>query len=326
MGLILAVLWVGYPKKTDHITYGVTWSAPYAEGLGISSREGLNAVLDDLGIRYFRIPVYWSLVERQPGVYDWNELNQQLDAIEARQGKVILAVGQKVPRWPECWMPDWVKTMSSEEREQAVQVFLEATLRTTAHRPSVQAYQVENEPLFPFGDCPNISFTQVKREMTFVRLLDRALGFTHDIYTTDSGEFAPWLGFSRLIDGLGVSVYRSTRDVYFGVRKYHFIPPWYYTHKAWLIRLWEPNVYISEFQMEPWVNGAMKETPLEQQFESFDLRQLTDNGWTAEHAGFKNIYLWGAEWWYWMKTQKGHPEFWEAVRTILLFDRGITKE
>ena len=148
-----------FARETSFISYGATWSSPYARSLGISSQEGLKAVLDDLGIRQIRIPVYWALIERSPGKYAWEELDQQLDAIARRGGRVTLAIGQKVPRWPECWLPDWVKTASTPDRGEAAIKFLRDVVRHTASHPAVKAYQVENEPLFPFVDCPFISLS-----------------------------------------------------------------------------------------------------------------------------------------------------------------------
>jgi len=30
--------------------------------------------------------------------------------------------------------------------------------------------------------------------------------------------------------------------------------------------------------------------------------------------GYQQIDLWGAEWWYWMKTQKGNADYWNAIK------------
>jgi len=27
-------------------------------------------------------------------------------------------------------------------------------------------------------------------------------------------------------------------------------------------------------------------------------------------------YLWGAEWWYWLKEEHDHPEFWERAQEL----------
>jgi hypothetical protein len=45
------------------------------------------------------------------------------------------------------------------------------------------------------------------------------------------------------------------------------------------------------------------------------LNQLKKNIEFAKKSGLKTHYLWGAEWWYWMK-QNGHPEFWDIAKTL----------
>jgi len=35
----------------------------------------------------------------------------------------------------------------------------------------------------------------------------------------------------------------------------------------------------------------------------------------AKKTGFDEQYLWGAEWWYWMKTQ-GNDEYWNHAKEL----------
>ena len=75
-------------------------------------------------------------------------------------------------------------------------------------------------------------------------------------------------------------------------------------------------MYVSEFQMEPWTQGDIKTASLEDQFYTFDELQLKKNLIYASRINVPEIHFWGAEWWYWMKTQKGHPEFWEGMKKV----------
>ena len=36
----------------------------------------------------------------------------------------------------------------------------------------------------------------------------------------------------------------------------------------------------------------------------------------AKQAGFSDYYLWGAEWWYYLK-QNNHPEYWDYVKGLV---------
>ncbi|MFA4931278.1 MAG: hypothetical protein WC570_05445 [Patescibacteria group bacterium] len=48
-----------------------------------------------------------------------------------------------------------------------------------------------------------------------------------------------------------------------------------------------------------------------------NLDRLEKNFDYASRVGFSRAYLWGVEWWYWMKETNNDPSFWEAVKTKL---------
>jgi len=37
----------------------------------------------------------------------------------------------------------------------------------------------------------------------------------------------------------------------------------------------------------------------------------------AKRIGFDTIYLWGGEWWYWLKTVHTNDSFWQAAKQII---------
>jgi hypothetical protein len=97
------------------------------------------------------------------------------------------------------------------------------------------------------------------------------------------------------------------------------LPPQYFWLKANLIHLLYPDkpIIVSELQAETWGHHMPYETPVEEQFKSLDLNQFQENINYAKQVGFPEVYLWGAEWWWWLKTTQGHPEFWEAAKNLL---------
>src|SRR3989344_8838150 len=92
-------------------TYGVTFSTLQAEQLGLDWQSVYIAMLDDLKVRDIRIPAYWQRVEPKKDTYDWSELDFQITEARARDAHVILAVGRRLPRWPECHIPDWAQKL-----------------------------------------------------------------------------------------------------------------------------------------------------------------------------------------------------------------------
>ncbi len=46
-----------------------------------------------------------------------------------------------------------------------------------------------------------------------------------------------------------------------------------------------------------------------------DLEKVDEIIAYAQETRYDKQYLWGAEWWYWLKSQ-GHPELWERGQEI----------
>jgi len=59
--------------------------------------------------------------------------------------------------------------------------------------------------------------------------------------------------------------------------------------------------------------APVTEVPIEQQLERMNLDILRETVAYAEGTRFEKQYLWGGEWWFWLRTQ-GHPELWEWAR------------
>jgi hypothetical protein len=288
----------------------VTFSHVYAEDLGLNWRETLTSTLDDLGVRYFRIPVYWKIVEPEQERFDWQTVDYQMDEIGRRGGKVLLAIGAKVPRWPECWIPDWATFHGiAGERASRLRYMEEAVNRYKDH-PALLAWQVENEALFAFGLCPKPNREFLKREVDLVRNLD----ISHAVVTTDSGELSTWISVASLVDKMGVSVYRVVTTFWGAVWEYTFVPPYWYARRALLVSPWVDEIFVSEFQMEPWANDSLRVTPIDVQFRTFDIGQMRKNFDFAERMRMNEIYFWGVEWWYWMKTRQNDDRFWETAK------------
>jgi len=181
--------------------------------------------------------------------------------------------------------------------------------------PTVFAFQVENEPLlsFDFGICPTADEKFLQQEVALIRSLTKK-----PLILTDSGELGWWTKPMQLSDYMGTTLYRIVHNNYLGLVPYYF-QPWYYRLKFGLIStLLAPQnkgTIVVELQGEPWANTALTEVSLNQQLQSFPLSQFKTNVNFAKKVGAKQIYLWGAEWWYYIKSQ-GHPEYWEYAKGI----------
>jgi len=103
------------PESENDNRYGVTFSNKYASQIGLDWKDAYIKVLDDLGARNLRLVAYWDDIEVTPQNYNYKDIKWQLEQAEKRNANVILAVGRKVPRYPECFEPSWWRGMSSED-------------------------------------------------------------------------------------------------------------------------------------------------------------------------------------------------------------------
>lgn len=299
--------------------FGITWAQPYAESLGLNSQAGLIAALDDLGVRKFRIPAYWTTVEANRGNFQFKLIEEQLDEIAKRGGSAIVSLGARQPRWPECWVPDWAKGLSEAERAEVQITYVRRTFEHFSDHPAVAGWQVENEPTLTwFMTCPGLTNELVRNELNLVRRLeleDRPQN-RRPIIITYSGELSPWTTFAGASDQVGISIYRVVRNRWLGIIRYWYFPANFYNYRARIANHKAPNVIVTEFQMEPWTLGPLPNTPLAEQLETFDIDQMKTNLSFVEQLDFNMTYFWGAEWWYWMKEKQGRPEFWDLAKTI----------
>ncbi len=293
--------------------WGVTFSQKHAETLGLDWKAAYLALLDDLGARNLRIAVPWDLVEPEEGVFAFDKLDFQVNEAAKRGAKLILAVGMKSPRWPECHIPAWAKDLTDAERENAAIRFSAAVAGRYKGNPAVVMWQAENEPFFPFGECPPISEDFVGREIAALKAIDPA----RPVMTTDTGEWSLWIRAAKLGDVVGVTLYRKA---YFPALHTYLsfpFPPAYYRLRALVIRQFFGKDVISvEVQAEPWFRAYPLGTSEDDWKETLDIGQFRKNIRYARDTGFPELYLWGAEWWWYMKEKRNIPDFWEEAKTL----------
>lgn len=298
----------------DQAQLGVTFSSRYATDIGLNWKDNFVAILDDLGAKKIRIPVYWDLAEPKAGEYNFADIDWQLQEAKKRNAEIILTIGQKVPRWPECFIPKWAP-QDDQLRSNELLKFMAATVNRYKNETVVKYWQVENEPFLPFGVCPNgtIRTQDLDAEIALVRSLDPS----RPVIVTDSGELSLWYKAASRADVFGTTMYRTIWKENIGYFDYP-IGPRFFQFKHWMTNLFvgPEKAIVIELQAEPWINGWTTSGSLEEQFKSMNPQKLRDNVEYAKKVGFPEIYLWGAEWWYWLKVGRNHPELWDTAKQL----------
>ena len=310
VGLFSFILFNYYPLNKN-IEFGVTFSKKYAEELGLDWQRVYLDILDDLKVRAIRLPIYWDDVEKEIGQYDWSAYDWMIDEAEKRNVQVILNIGIKLPRWPECHTPSWTAKYPSLGVESLFLPFLRDVVERYKNSPAIWAYQIENEPYFfrSFGICPDLSEDFLKSEIELVKQIGG-----RSIILTESGELGHWERMIGKADILGVSLYRITWNRWVG---YFFYPltPVFYREKINVLKPFFEDIIVTELQVEPWAHKSLTQIPLKEQFKTMDLGQLRSNIDFVRRVGVDKAYVWGVEWWWWMK-ERGHNEFWNEGKRL----------
>jgi Beta-galactosidase len=307
--MVFVVLWAFvwlvslFSPRSPKIEYGVTFSYPYAQSLGLDWQKSFLAMLDDLKPKYVRLSAYWDSTEPRQGEYDFGALDFQMKEAANHNTKAVMTVGRRLPRWPECHDPGWIQNLSKSSITTAQLSFVETITRRYQNYPNLFAWQVENEPfLSTFGICPPLDTSLLDSEIALVKKIDPS----RPVIITDSGELNWWFKATARGDIFGTTFYRYVfSDVLKRYWTNFYFVPIVYRFKAGLI----------ELLAEPWTTKGITGTPIDEQFKTMGMDHFNTIVSYARATGFSPQYLWGVEWWYWMKDH-GHPEFWERAREL----------
>lgn len=323
LGIILAIFaflfailfYISYKPVPEHITYGVSYNALYAHELGLDSKKTFIAILDELKVRHFRLAAHWSMVEPKKDVYDWSENDFQLAEARKRGADVIFGVGRRLPRWPECHVPEWAKALPWEEQKKEIRQYITDVVTRYKDDPTIIYWQVENEPylgVFATEHCSALDEAFLKEEIALVRSLDG----TRPILVTDSGNLGTWRGAYTAGDAFGTSVYVYFWNPQLGQFK-TVLPAFAYRVKEGIVSLLygEKPTFLIELSLEPWLIEPVVDVPIDVQYGRMDIPKFEEILAYAKATRYDKQYLWGAEWWYWLH-QKGKSEMWERGKQI----------
>jgi hypothetical protein len=309
------------PSKNENVSYGLNFSDKFAREMNLDWKQVFNTMVEEMPTKKYRLVVYWDDVEKNPGEFDYSNIKYQLDTLKKYpESEVILVVGRKVIRYPECHEPNWWREIPSEnEKKKRILSYLERTVTELKNYESIKYWQVENEALFPFGYCTPISNLRefLIEEVELVRKLDP----TREIIIQDSGEGGFWFLSDEIGDYLGISIYRKVWFDFLGILTDQFsfplkypIGPAFYKIKAFLLGVPFEHIKATEVQAEPWGpvrNDLLTKEDIDKTMSEEDFMRIFEFN---KKTGFSEFHLWGVEWWYHQKYVVGHSFYWDYAK------------
>ncbi len=302
------------------IIWGATFSQKFSRELGLDWKENFTAFMDELKPRAVRLVAYWDDIEKDHGTLDFSETDWMFEKAAQTDVRVVFAVGMKAPRWPECHIPQWAKTLDTEKREEALLAYMGKVVDRYHANNTIAMWQVENEPYLAFGDCPERGVRFLENEVALVKSLDTE----HRIITTDGGEFGLWYKAAEEGDVFGTTMYRKVYPKVigprFGVVEYPLAPSFFRFKEKVVRRIlgdWDKPFMVIELQAEPWGPKHISQLTDQEQDEIFSPDYFNETIEYAKETGFNEYYLWGSEWWYWKKL-KGDERYWDIAKELFL--------
>ena len=322
--VIIAGLAIGYfytqftPVKQSE--WGVTFSHRHAEYMGFEWKTMFIDIVNDLKPKNMRLMAYWEDLEKEKGKFDFQIVDEMLIEAEKQGIDAILVVGHKQPRWPECHHPAWYNDLPKEEQDAALLNLVEQSVEHYKSFGAIKAWQVENEPLFEFGPlCPKSDRNILAKEVELVRKLDK-----RPIILTDSGELGRWLPTIKTgqPDIFGSNMYRVVHNPKTGYFRYP-LPPAFFKIKAGIAKTFTgmDNIVGIELQAEPWFSQDLHLTDLKTQYGLMNPVIFEEYLTYAEDVGFRENYLWGVEWWYWLAHNQGEWTMWERAKQLFVIGK-----
>lgn len=324
--------------RNQPMSVGFTFSERQADYLDLSWQQAYSAAMA-LQPNLVRLAAYWDSIETSSGHYDFSNLDWLLDHTPP-QSSVLLVVGMKAPRWPEYYLPRWLKAglnlgngadvAQSPNVRAATLRFVAQVVQHERSRPNIRYWQVENEPLDPSGPLQwSIDRGFLAEETGLVRSLDPSRPIVASMFvdTSPLGSLPPWRGrladrareLLGLADVLGLDVY-PIRPV--TARSFQASPQW----PVWV---WEGRVkrleqiaeaagkqsWISEAQAEPWLPSHLVYTA------SAPARNAAPGLTTTtvdrlQADGFNTILLWGVEYWYMRSERYQDHNWWTGMQSL----------
>ena len=332
---------------------GISFRPLQAAALGLDPEAALRALLA-YPFQLIRLGAYWNRLEPEPGSFQPEELDRQLDAAERAGKRVIMCVGPvKAFGYPEFFVPphhldrplrEGALVRPDEHRRllEAGTAFVTRVVERYRDRDAISAWQVEHEAVDPLGmeHSWRLSEAFVRAEAEAVRAADpgRPVMMNGFLPTSTPVRVQQWWrtrdqGDSlsvaqRLADIVGIDFYPRHALAAAGPLTLYLDGSrarWQQRRRERLLD-WAAKdgrrLMIAEVQAEPWEAVTTPPSPAGRAMYSCRPEDLIGNysqcmRWSNQSGFVMDGYLfWGAEYWL-LRERQGDPRYLRAFARVL---------
>ncbi len=312
---------------------GTTFSQLQCYYMQLDWQATFKAVVT-LGLDRIRLCAYWHEIEATENDFNFSQIDWLLEECDRRGIQVALAVGMKVPRWPEFHFPDWLRDRYDTQGNHlpldanpAIAAhglnFLQRVVEHVRPAPAITHWQIENEPFTHLAIAGGrfLSYQFVRREVELVRSWARPeqkMLLTGSITLPAAQDQADQTALKLsmpLVDAFGLNVYTKVplANTFFYLEP---LPPFWRTLRQWQTNLVThgKEAWVAEAQAEPWEPNQLVAMG-KPDYPSANPRRTAELVTTLAEAGYSTILLWGCEYWYW-HHQHGRHQWWRAIQQL----------
>ena len=332
---------------------GISFRPLQAAALGLDPEAALRALLA-YPFQLIRLGAYWNRLEPEPGSFQPEELDRQLDAAERAGKRVIMCVGPvKAFGYPEFFVPphhldrplrEGALVRPDEHRRllEAGTAFVTRVVERYRDRDAITAWQVEHEAVDPLGmeHSWRLSEAFVRAEVEAVRAADpgRPVMMNGFLPTSTPVRVQQWWrtrdqGDSlsvaqRLADIVGIDFYPRHALAAAGPLTLYLDGSrarWQQRRRERLLD-WAAKdgrrLMIAEVQAETWEAVTTPPSPAGRAMYSCRPEDLIGNysqcmRWSNQSGFVMDGYLfWGAEYWL-LRERQGDPRYLRAFARVL---------
>ncbi len=346
-------MWRHQPVESRGSTLlGTSFRPLQAVELGLDPWETLSTLLA-LPIQLLRLSAYWNQIQPRANVFQFDDLDRQIDAVERAGKRIILCVGPvKSFGYPEYFVPDHLlerplpegRVIGGEEFQSlldASTAFVTRVVERYRDRESIVAWQVEHEAVDPLGveHSWRLSEDFVRQEVDAARIADsgRPIVMNGFLPTSSAVRLQQWWRTrdqgdslavaSRLSDIVGIDFYPVNGLVGAGKWSVYLDGsrlPWQQSRMKHLVersREQGKRLMIAEGQAEPWETVTTPPSPRDRVMYSCPPERLIANysqclQWNRRGADLYAYLFWGAEYWV-LRQRQGDGSYLAAVSRVL---------
>ncbi len=331
---------------------GISYRPPQVDALGLEARSTLQTLLA-YPFQLIRLGAYWNRIEPEPGLFETDELDWQIDAAERAGKRVIVGVGPlKTFSYPEFFVPRHHLKQPFPEHTRiqpsayasllsASNAFIARLVERYKDRKAIVAWQVEHEAVDPLGveHSWRLDTAFVAKEIEALRRADptRPIMMNGFLPTSLPVRFSQWwrtrdqgdsLALAqRMADIIGIDYYPRHALMAVGTRTLYLDGsqrPWQQQRRKQLFayaRAHGQKLMIAEGQAEPWETVTLAPNPGRQGMYSCLPEQIITNyntcmSWSPQDAPLFAYLFWGAEYWI-LREQCADTSYLRAFARIL---------